>query len=159
MSLATKYRQIDPQMIYDLATGLEEPDEVAKRYGFEGDEWEQIAQRPEVVRAVKQQMAELEKNGTTFKNKARLLTNSMLKNLYVAAMRDDVPVKDKAQALLAVTKLAGLDAPAQATAQGAGFSITINLPAMPQTPPAVEVVEAKAIEKDDDVHNDQSDDD
>jgi len=108
MSLATKYRHIDPRMIYDLATGMEDPDEVAKRYGFEGEEWEQLAQRPELVREVKQQAAELSKNGTTFKNKARLLTNSMLDDLYKAAMRDDVPVKDKAQALLAVTKLAGL---------------------------------------------------
>lgn len=158
MSLATKYRHIDPRMIYDLATGMEDPDEVAKRYGFEGEEWEQLAQRPEVVRAVKQQAAELSKNGTTFKNKARLLTNSMLDDLYKACMREDVPVKDKAQALLAVTKLAGLDAPAAAVAQGAGFSITINLPAAPslaqkQELPAVEVVATEKPEKDD-VHDD-----
>lgn len=158
MSLATKYRHIDPRMIYDLATGMEDPDEVAKRYGFEGEEWEQLAQRPELVREVKQQAAELSKNGTTFKNKARLLTNSMLDDLYKAAMRDDVPVKDKAQALLAVTKLAGLDAPAATVAQGAGFSITINLPAAtvaakPEIPPAVEVVATEKPEKDD-VHDD-----
>lgn len=159
MSLATKYRHIDPRMIYDLATGMEDPDEVAKRYGFEGEEWDQLAQRPELIREVKQQAAELAKNGTTFKNKARLLTNSMLDDLYKAAMREDVPVKDKAQALLAVTKLAGLDAPAAVTAQGAGFSITINLPAVSpnSSPAAVEAVvsEQKAIEKEpDDVHDD-----
>ena len=158
MSLASKYRHIDPRMIYDLATGVEDPDEVAKRYGFEGEEWEQLASRPEVVRAVKQQAAEQAKNGTTLKNKARLLSDSMLNNLYQAAMRDDVPVKDKAQALLAVTKLAGLDAPAASAVQGAGFSITINLPAAtvaakPEIPPAVEVVATEKPEKDD-VHDD-----
>lgn len=154
--LASKYRNIDPRMIYDLASGVEEPDEVAKRYGFEGEEWDQIASRPELVRAVKQQAAEQAKNGTTLKNKARLLSDSMLNNLYIASMRDDVPVKDKASALLAVTKLAGLDTPAQAQAQGAGFSITINLPASvaKETPPAVEVVatETKALENKD-VHD------
>ncbi len=155
--LASKYRNIDPRMIYDLASGVEEPDEVAKRYGFEGDEWDQLAERPELIRAVKQQAAEQAKNGTTLKNKARLLSDSMLNNLYTAAMREDVPVKDKASALLAVTKLAGLDVPAQSQAQGAGFSITINLPAETSKvrPPAVEVVatETKALE-DKDVHDD-----
>lgn len=147
--LASKYRNIDPRMIYDLASGVEEPDEIARRYGFEGKEWEQLAKRPELIRAVKQQAAEQAKNGTTLKNKARLLSDSMLNNLYQATMRDDVPVKDKAQALLTVTKIAGLDAPAQSQAQGAGFSITINLPDMSKsTPPAVEVVakETKALE-------------
>lgn len=150
--LASKYRNIDPRMIYDLASGVEEPDEVARRYGFEGEEWEKIAERPELIRAVKQQAAEQAKNGTTLKNKARLLSDSMLNNLYQATMRDDVPVKDKASALLAVTKLAGLDTPSQAQAQGAGFSITINLPDMSKsTAPAVEVVakETKALEHED----------
>lgn len=137
--LSTRYRNIDPRMIYDLASGVEEPDEIARRYGFEGEEWEQLAQRPELIRAVQQQAAELKKNGTTFRNKAKLLSDSMLNNLYQAAMRDDVPVKDKAAALLAVAKFAGVDAPAQQASQGAGFSITINLPASSPV-----VVEAKA---------------
>ncbi|WP_322152308.1 hypothetical protein [Paratractidigestivibacter sp.] len=154
--LASKYRNIDPRMIYDLASGVEEPDEVARRYGFEGDEWDKLAERPELIRAVKQQAAEQAKNGTTLKNKARLLSDSMLNNLYMASMRDDVPVKDKASALLAITKLAGLDTPSAGQAQGAGFSITINLPSSPATPPAVEVVpkETEALENKD-VHDEE----
>ncbi len=150
-TLTEKYRGMDPRMIYDLASGIDDPLAIAKRYGFSESEWAIVSQRKELNRAVEKQRAEMARNGTTFRNKAGMLMDSMLTDLYTSAMRSDIPVKEKAAAILAVGKFAGFDTPAQTQPTGPAFSITINLPSNPpnQRKADVVVVETpKALEAD-----------
>mgnify|MGYP007117080835 CR=1 FL=1 len=42
-TLTEKYRGMDPRMIYDLASGIDDPVAVAKRYGFSESDWAVIS--------------------------------------------------------------------------------------------------------------------
>ena len=77
---------------------------------------------------MEQKKHELYESGKAFQNRAKLMAEDAINEVYKSMLRDSTPVKDKVAALLALSKLAGLDTVAQAAAVGSGFSITINLP-------------------------------
>lgn len=145
-SLSNRLIDLSPKMVYEIASGLEEPLEIVKRYNISPKEWRSLEKRPEVQNAIALAKSDMEKSGVTFKNKARLMADAMLKDLFRNAMRDDVPVKDKAQALQTVGKYAGLETSPAAGQQGGGFSITISIPA-PSSAPVESVIEVKPVEK------------
>ncbi len=127
-SLVERYTNIDPKLILECATGLEDTEVIAERYGFDPNEWLQIEQRPEVKAQIEKAKAELEKSGVTFQNKAKLMADKLLNDVFTSALSDITPVKDKVAALQAVSKLAGWDSGDRTAQAGPGFSITINLP-------------------------------
>jgi hypothetical protein len=127
-SLGARYTNIDPKLIWECATGLEDTEIIAERYGFDPNEWLQIEQRPEVKAQIEKAKAELEKSGVTFQNKAKLMADNLLNDVFQSALSDTTPVKDKVAALQAVSKLAGWDTGDRSVQAGPGFSITINLP-------------------------------
>lgn len=148
-TLSERYTSIDPKLILECATGLEDTEKIAARYGFDPAEWLKIEQRPEVAAAIEKAKIELEKSGVTFQNKAKLMADTLLNNVFQSSLSDDTPVKDKVAALQAVSKLAGWDAGDRTAQAGPGFSITINLPeqTLQVATAAVETVEeVKAIE-------------
>ncbi len=152
--LSERYTSIDPKLILECATGLEDTEKIAARYGFDPAEWLKIEQRPEVAAAIEKAKIELEKSGVTFQNKAKLMADTLLNNVFQSSLSESTPVKDKVAALQAVSKLAGWDTGDRTAEAGPGFSITINLPeqtvklAAAQTVPAEEVkaVEAQSAE-------------
>lgn len=127
-ALPGKVIDISPRLIAECATGMEDWVDIARRYGFTDEEWAKVETRPEIVAAVEQKKHELYESGKTFQNRAKLMAEDAIKEVYKSMLRDSTPVKDKVAALLALSKLAGLDTVAQAAAVGSGFSITINLP-------------------------------
>ncbi len=148
-TLSERYTSIDPKLILECATGLEDTEKIAARYGFDPAEWLKIEQRPEVAAAIEKAKIELEKSGVTFQNKAKLMADTLLNNVFQSSLSDDTPVKDKVAALQAVSKLAGWDTGDRQAQAGPGFSITINLPekTLQVATAAVETVEeVKAIE-------------
>lgn len=151
--LSERYASIDPQLILECATGLEDTEKIAERYGFDPDEWLQIEQRPEVAAAIEKAKIELEKSGVTFQNKAKLMADKLLNNVFQSSLSESTPVKDKVAALQAVSKLAGWDTGDRTAQAGPGFSITINLPekvvklsAEPVAAEEVKAVEPKSAE-------------
>lgn len=146
-AVSSKYLDIDQKMIWELASGLEEGVDVAKRYGINEEMWEVLSKRQDIITAVAHARSELERNGTTFKNKARLMADELMSDMFQSALGGDVPVKDKAAALAVLTRVGELEPKANLpTAQGAGFSISITIPAG-FTPQTDDVVEANAEEK------------
>jgi len=148
-TLSERYASIDPKLILECATGLEDTEKIAARYGFDPDEWLKIEQRPEVAAAIEKAKVELEKSGVTFQNKAKLMADTLLNNVFQSSLSEDTPVKDKVAALQAVSKLAGWDTGDRTAQAGPGFSITINLPEKTvklTAEQAVPVEEAKPIE-------------
>ena len=127
-SIAEKLVDISPKLIAECASGMENTEDIARRYGFTEAEWAQIEARPDIIAAIEQAKHEQYMSGKMFQNRAKLMAEDAIREVYKAMLKDSTPVKDKVAALLALAKLGGLDTVAQTANTGNGFSITINLP-------------------------------
>ena len=130
---ANRYlKKVTPEFVREVATGIEDGKDIAKRYGLSEDEWKVIEARPDFKAEVTKLRSEMERNGQTFRTKAHIMADKLMDDMFASAMGSDVAVKDKAAALQILTKVADLEPKATAQVQaGPGFSITINLPVAP----------------------------
>ena len=141
-----RYLRVQPELVQEVATGLEDGLVIAQRYGFSEEEWRIIENRPDFQRAVSKVRAELEKSGQTFRMKAALLADKLMDNMFTHAMDTETPVKDKAAALQLLTRVGEREPKAYAQVNaGPGFSITSNLRSGP--PPEETVKKAEVVEE------------
>lgn len=136
--LAVAQLDVPAEMVAEMAKGLEEPVDIARRYGFAGQRWAELEKWQPFLDAVGKKRAELEAEGWTFRAKAGLLAEMMLDDLGRLGLSSDVPLMQKLAVTEALVKW-GDKAPKQAASAGSGtgFSITINLP--PATARAAEI--------------------
>lgn len=139
---AIAYLSIDPEMVREVATGLEDGKDIAKRYGITAAQWGVLEKMPSFVNEVSRIRSEMDRSGQTFRLKAAVMAEKLLGDMYIHAMNSDTPVKDKASALQLLTRVADLEPKTNAQVKpGAGFSITINLPVAPQKEEELQGVE------------------
>jgi hypothetical protein len=123
---------VPPQLVWECAAGLEEPDSIASRFGFEGAKWERLKQWPPFIHAVQQQRAEFERNGMTFRLKAGLMAEEMMSQMFKQAIANDSSIMQKLSVFNSLVDVAGLKPDKKLEAAGAvsapKFSITINIP-------------------------------
>lgn len=136
----SKYLKIQPKLVQEVATGLEDGAVIATRYGLSPEEWAIIEARPDFQAEVSRVRTEMEKSGQLVRLKATVMLDALLDNTFSHAMKEDTPVKDKATALQLLTKVAGVEGSAVAST-GTGFSITINVPSVPVTQKKIDVVD------------------
>ena len=132
--------------------GMEDPDEVASRYGFDGPKWERLKAWKPFNDAVAKQRAELESSGMTFRIKAKALTEDVFEDAYKIARSNDATLLQKLEFVKLGAKLGDMEPKANAQVQaGPGFSITINLDTSKKTQTidmsAADVEEVKTIEQ------------
>ena len=133
-SAPTELRILDipAEMVVEIATGMEEPRDIASRYGFEGAQWEKLAVWKPFLDAVGQQRAALEKEGYTFRIKVRALTEDVFTDAYKIARGNDTTLLQKLEFVKLGAKLGDMEPKQTVQAQvGAGFSITINMGNLP----------------------------
>lgn len=119
---------IPQEMILAIAVGMEDPQEIAARYGFENTRWTSLQQWKPFNDAVAKQKAELEQNGVTFRIKAKALTEDVFEDAYKIARSNDATLLQKLEFIKLGAKLGDMEPKANAQiAAGPGFSITINL--------------------------------
>jgi len=120
---------IPAEMVLAMATGMEEPKEIASRYGFEGPKWEQLSTWKPFLDAVAKQRAEFEASGYTFRTKVRALTEDLYDDVYRIAKSNDSTLMQKLEVLKFGAKLGDMEPKpqVQANVAGQGFSVTINL--------------------------------
>jgi len=119
---------VPSEMVAEIAAGLEEPRDIAFRYGIAGASWESLTKWVPFQNAVAAQKAEYEKSGFTFKVKAKVLTEDVFEHAYKIARSNDSTLLQKLEFIKVGAKLADMEPKAnQAVASGPGFSITINL--------------------------------
>lgn len=124
--------EVPQEMVVAMATGLEEPYEIAKRYGFDGNRWQQLKKWQPFLDAVAAQRAEFETNGMTFKIKAKALTEDVFEDAYKVARSNDASLLQKLEFIKLGAKLADMEPKNTAqVAQGPGFSISINFSSPP----------------------------
>lgn len=115
------------EMILQIALGMEHPEEIAARYGIEGDEWKKLSEYRPFQIAIDKQRAELEASGLTFRVKAKALTEDVFEEAYKIARSNDATLMQKLEFIKLGAKLADMEPKASAqVASGPGFSISIN---------------------------------
>jgi len=123
---------IPPQLVWECAAGLENPTDVAARFGFSGEKWERLQQWPPFIQAVQQQRAEFERNGMTFRLKAGLMAEEMMSQMFKQAIANDTSIMQKLSVFNSLVDVAGLKPDKKAEAASVQtapkFSITINIP-------------------------------
>ena len=138
---------IPQEMILAMAIGMEEPDQIASRYGFEGIEWRKLQAWKPFNDAVAKQKAELEQNGVTFRIKAKALTEDVFEDAYKIARSNDATLLQKLEFIKLGAKLGDMEPKASAqVASGPGFSITINITDPPKKPEVVDVETVEQVE-------------
>lgn len=119
---------VPQELILTIAMGMEEPQEVAARYGFEGARWNKLQEWKPFRDAVAQKTAELETSGITFKIKAKALTEDVFEDAYKIARSNDATLLQKLEFIKLGAKLGDMEPKTNTQIQaGPGFSITINL--------------------------------
>lgn len=130
-----------------MAIGMEEPDQIASRYGFEGIDWRKLQAWKPFNDAVAKQKAELEQNGVTFRIKAKALTEDVFEDAYKIARSNDATLLQKLEFIKLGAKLGDMEPKASAqVASGPGFSITINITDPPKKQEVVDVETVEQVE-------------
>ena len=120
--------EVPQELILAIAMGMEDPKEVASRYGYEGLKWEMLKAWKPFTDAVAAKKAELETSGITFKIKAKALTEDVFEDAYKIARSNDATLLQKLEFIKLGAKLGDMEPKTNVQTQtGPGFSITINI--------------------------------
>lgn len=124
---ATRSRSIPPELLVELAFGIEPPTTVASRFGLTPSDLADLQAQPWFQKALKSKQDELATQGWNFRSKMSMLAEDLLTDVYITAKASDSgPFKLEAAKYL--TKISDLEPKAsQQVASGPGFSISINL--------------------------------
>lgn len=120
--------EVPQELILAIAMGMEDPKEVASRYGYEGLKWDMLNAWKPFTDAVAAKRVELETSGITFKIKAKALTEDVFEDAYKIARSNDATLLQKLEFVKLGAKLGDMEPKTNTQVQaGPGFSITINL--------------------------------
>jgi len=131
-TLAEKALRVPPEMVLQIASGLDEPQDIAHRYGFTAEEFASLQAWTPFVQEVAKVRAELEKSGMDFTLDSRLKAKELSNAIFLRAMNTDATFGQVHDAFRTFTEFGDLKPKPPPTAnQGspgqAGFSINIIL--------------------------------
>lgn len=127
---ALQLQGIPQEMIHDIATGVENPFDIAFRYGFSATEFKRLMEYKPFALAVEKKKVELETSGFTARTKAVLMADPLMDKVFKMAMADQATFGQVMDAMREMTRLGDL-VPKQTASNanaGPGFSIQINIP-------------------------------
>lgn len=123
---------IPQELVWHVAAGLEDPAQVALRFGYEGEVWEKLKVHPPFVVAVSKLKSEFEASGFTQKQKFRLMAGDLSERLFAMSRGPDASISQLHELLKTMAKLGGLEpapekAATLAVSETPKFSISINI--------------------------------
>lgn len=122
-------RQLDPKFIYEVALGVEAPEDVAARWGIRAEKWEQIRVTEAFRRQVAALKAELERDGTHFGATSGVMAKVLLDKIFQEAVGPETDIKNRLEVLKSLAKYANFEPKNSAEASvGPRFSINISIP-------------------------------
>lgn len=117
-----------PMLPVELAMRVAPVPEICAAYGIDKDEFIRLAQDPLFVQAYKGAQEMLQKDGMSFRIKARMQAEELLKDSWALIKSRDTPVAVKTDLIKATVRWAGYDAKENGPAGvGNAFQININL--------------------------------
>lgn len=125
---------IPQELVWHIAAGLEDPEAVAMRFGYEGEVWRKLQVHKPFVVAVAALRAEFEASGFTQKQKFRLMAADLSERLYAMSKSSDASLNQVHETFKTMAKLGGLEPVVEKTTAitadaGPKFSISINIAA------------------------------
>ena len=116
-------------MVTELAYGMEDPVDVAYRYGITASQFADLETHKPFLAEVAAKRAELERGGHTVKVKAAWMAENLLDDMYLRAKSADASINQVQESIKILAKLADLEPKGvQQVASGPGFSVVINIP-------------------------------
>jgi hypothetical protein len=118
-----------PTLPIEVAMRIAPIKEICESYGLSRQDWEDLKCSPMFVQAVGLYREELKKEGMSFKLKARLQSEELLKQSWklIHSSNDDVPPNVKADLIKATVKWAGLEPRNSPDAASVGTALQINI--------------------------------
>jgi hypothetical protein len=131
----------------NLVGAMRPTSEIIASEGLTQTEYDEIAKNPQFQHYVDAYKAELKDSGFSFSAKSRVLAEDLLPSAYHMARDPDVPAAVRAKILENLVDWGDLKPKNTSNAgAGPGFSITINIPTVGQTPAKTIVLEAETAE-------------
>lgn len=117
-----------PQLILEMAMGVERPETIIERHGLDWPTWQALKDDPAFVSQVEAKRAELKREGHTFRAKCALAAEDLIGDVYVRAKAADVGLGGKLEAAKFFAKMGNLEPREDKAAMlGAAFQISIDM--------------------------------
>jgi len=125
----------DHKLAFELAQGFEPPEKIYPRYGLTRQGWDDLRRTKTFRILVEHYMAEMQKDGTSFRNKAGVLAEDLLYVAHSVASSTDNTPDTRMNALQWLAKVSGKDESGkkEVSTNTPGFMIQINMGEQPQT--------------------------
>ena len=145
--MASEIRPYDPSDLgypatlpIELALKVAPVKEICEAYQIDRAQWENLRHDPRFKKDLATAVELVRKEGMSFRLKAKLQAEEMLKTSWNLVHSNDTPPAVRADLIKFTTRCAGYADPEGAAAgfKGSGFSITINIPSAAATPKLVE---------------------
>ena len=118
----------NPQLVLELAMGIESPEAIVERHNLNWDVWLRLRDDPAFQSQVEAKKAELKREGYTFRAKCAMAAEDLIGDVYVHAKRPDVGLGGKLEAAKFFSKMGGLEPKEDKTLGiGAGFMLSIDM--------------------------------
>ena len=98
-----------PKLVFDLALGLDNPEEIACRYDITTEQLDRLFEFPKFRQDVASLTRELRENNTIFLNKAKVQAETYLEDMHLLMQSADTSPRDKIEIFKTLTKLADLE--------------------------------------------------
>jgi hypothetical protein len=123
---ATSVVDLPPMFIFDAAVGLYPLVQLCENYGYPTEFADYLLNESAFMKAVKEQEAELDKTGVSFKIRSGIIADEALQKIRERIQFNDTPTPILLDAFKTLSKFAGREpAAGQQQLQGSGFSISI----------------------------------
>lgn len=118
-----------PTLPIEVALRIAPIKEICESYGLDRQDWDDLKVNPLFIQSVVLYREELKKEGMSFKLKARLQSEELLKQSWklIHSSNDDVPPNVKADLIKATVKWAGLEPRNGADVGPGGTALQINI--------------------------------
>jgi len=118
-----------PTLPLEIALKTATPKELCEEYGITKQEWDELRADERFRRDVAQYIEMLKEEGMSFKLKARLQSEELLKTSWrmIHSVSGEVPASVKADLIKFTIRAAGLDGSAQKEGASGGANLQINI--------------------------------
>jgi hypothetical protein len=120
-----KRLNVDPKMMLEIASGLEEPAVIATRYGYSEQAWAELSGMEGFRAQVDRLVAELRLNGVTFQRKSAMLAEELLMDLYIKA-KNTKSLAEVLQVAQFAARMGKLEPSATDNRSGGGTTFEVN---------------------------------
>lgn len=118
--------EFDPRLTFDLALQMDPAEKIFERYGYTGEQAVSLMGSPVFQKVLKAYVEDVRAHGITFKQRARVMAETLLANAYEIAVDPEAPASARADLIKWTAKVAGYEPKNnEESVQGNGFALQI----------------------------------